>query len=326
MRKDVFLCHASEDKELLARPLYEALEAAGVTTWFDEAEIAWGDSIAGKIQVGLLESSKVLVLLTPSFVAPGGRWRGEELNTSLAEQVASGKTRVLPLVRGLTHDEIRHRLPIVASRRYERLDEGTTLTAVADLVRRRIAERSAPRLLERAEVDRAVGTVEERLRRATEAVWISGIDNMFVTRALSGFVEKALARGIAVRILCVDPESPAADMIPLVDPRFGDKAFFVREVCSVESVLRGWKERYPHFEYRFLPILPAVGYFITDPGAATETVKLEIYTAKPWGPMDTRPHLALGLEMAEWRQYFVEQFRNYWALSRTPSATTPTGT
>lgn len=37
--KDVFLSHASEDKDDIARPLAEALEAQGVTVWFDEIQI-----------------------------------------------------------------------------------------------------------------------------------------------------------------------------------------------------------------------------------------------------------------------------------------------
>src|SRR5258708_25498057 len=50
---DIFLSHASEDKDAIARPLYEALKAAGVTVWFDEAVLHLGDRLRRKIEDGL---------------------------------------------------------------------------------------------------------------------------------------------------------------------------------------------------------------------------------------------------------------------------------
>jgi len=50
---DVFLSHASEDKDTIARPLYQALTAAGVSVWFDEAVLKLGDSLRRKIDEGL---------------------------------------------------------------------------------------------------------------------------------------------------------------------------------------------------------------------------------------------------------------------------------
>jgi hypothetical protein len=46
---DVFLSHASEDKDAIARPLYQALIEAGLTVWFDEAVLRLGDSLRRKI-------------------------------------------------------------------------------------------------------------------------------------------------------------------------------------------------------------------------------------------------------------------------------------
>jgi len=47
------LSHAWEDKDAIARPLYEALTAASVSVWFDEAELKLGDSLRRKIDDGL---------------------------------------------------------------------------------------------------------------------------------------------------------------------------------------------------------------------------------------------------------------------------------
>ena len=46
---DTFICHASEDKTAIARPLHEALENAGVNSWLDESEIRLGQSIRQEI-------------------------------------------------------------------------------------------------------------------------------------------------------------------------------------------------------------------------------------------------------------------------------------
>lgn len=53
---DVFLSHASEDKPKVRR-LKEKLESVGVTVFFDEDSISWGDSLVEKINQGLLKST-----------------------------------------------------------------------------------------------------------------------------------------------------------------------------------------------------------------------------------------------------------------------------
>ena len=42
---DVFISHAGEDKDDVARPLFVALHDLGVSVWFDEAELRIGDSL-----------------------------------------------------------------------------------------------------------------------------------------------------------------------------------------------------------------------------------------------------------------------------------------
>jgi hypothetical protein len=49
----VYLAHASEDHETLAKPLAQALMANGVDVWFDEWEIRAGDSLRRKMEEGL---------------------------------------------------------------------------------------------------------------------------------------------------------------------------------------------------------------------------------------------------------------------------------
>lgn len=95
---DVFLCHASEDKATVARPLYNHLEVAGVQCWLDEAEIVWGDSIVTRIQEGLARARFVIVVLRPTFLKKG--WAQKELRTALTLEIEGRSNLVLPLLVG----------------------------------------------------------------------------------------------------------------------------------------------------------------------------------------------------------------------------------
>lgn len=64
---DVFICHASEDKDLVARPLAELLRGHGVAVWYDEFSLTVGDSLRRKIDRGLSDSRFGVVLLSPDF-------------------------------------------------------------------------------------------------------------------------------------------------------------------------------------------------------------------------------------------------------------------
>lgn len=90
---DVFLSHASEDKEQV-RLLKDALEGQGIKVFFDEASIKWGDSIVEKVNHGLLKSTYFMPFLTEKFSKKG--WTNKELNSAFAMNI-SRKGRILPI-------------------------------------------------------------------------------------------------------------------------------------------------------------------------------------------------------------------------------------
>ena len=97
-KKDIFICHASEDKEEVAIPLVKALDDAGITYWYDQAEIKWGDSITQKVNDGLKISRYVVVILSEAFISKN--WPQRELNSALNIEASSKEVRVLPLLFG----------------------------------------------------------------------------------------------------------------------------------------------------------------------------------------------------------------------------------
>ena len=64
MERDVFICYASEDKESIAKPLFDALSSEKINCWFDENEIHWGDDISQKINEGLKASRFGIVIFS----------------------------------------------------------------------------------------------------------------------------------------------------------------------------------------------------------------------------------------------------------------------
>lgn len=89
----VFLCHSSTDKEK-ARNIATALAGRGIRVWLDKSEIRVGDSLIGKIEQGIINSDRLIVLLSKNSVA--SNWCKEELRMALAMQISRLPIRVLP--------------------------------------------------------------------------------------------------------------------------------------------------------------------------------------------------------------------------------------
>lgn len=83
MKYDVFISHASEDKEEVAQPLAEQLKQVGLEVWLDEFELKLGDSIRRKIENGLAESRFGIVILSPDYFRK--EWPQKELDALIAK-------------------------------------------------------------------------------------------------------------------------------------------------------------------------------------------------------------------------------------------------
>jgi hypothetical protein len=110
---DVFISHASEDKESFVRPLAKALIASGLKVWFDEFTLTLGDSLRRKIDRGLAASRFGIVVLSPAFFQK--EWPQRELDGLVARE-AHGHKVILPIWHGLGHDEIAAYSPMLADR------------------------------------------------------------------------------------------------------------------------------------------------------------------------------------------------------------------
>ena len=108
---DTFICHASEDKEAIARPLHEALTKLGVRSWLDESEIRLGQSIRQKIDTGLAECRSATVILSRPFFAK--KWPQYEMD-GIVGRAMQGEILLFPIQHGVTIQEIRGHSPSLA--------------------------------------------------------------------------------------------------------------------------------------------------------------------------------------------------------------------
>ena len=103
---DVFISHASEDKEEVARPLAKALRQAGLQVWYDEFMIKAGDNINRFITQGQNESAYGLIILSPHFFA-NERWAQDELDGFVVREIYL-KQKIIPVWHHVTiHDVLR---------------------------------------------------------------------------------------------------------------------------------------------------------------------------------------------------------------------------
>lgn len=95
MLYDLFICHASEDKDSFVRPLAEALQKENVEVWYDEFSLKLGDSIRRSIDKGLSQSRFGVVVLSQVFFSK--QWTQYELD-GLVEREIAGKSNIILLI------------------------------------------------------------------------------------------------------------------------------------------------------------------------------------------------------------------------------------
>lgn len=110
---DVFISHASEDKDEIVRSLANALKSLGLAVWYDEFTLSIGDSLRRKIDRGLATSRVGLVVLSPSFISKG--WTNYELD-GIVTRTVSGEQIILPIWHNITKQEVMDFSPSLADK------------------------------------------------------------------------------------------------------------------------------------------------------------------------------------------------------------------
>jgi hypothetical protein len=66
--RDVFLCHAWDDRRGAAKELHDLLQANDVSVWFSEKDVMLGAPLLRAIDKGLSKSRAGIVLVTPALL------------------------------------------------------------------------------------------------------------------------------------------------------------------------------------------------------------------------------------------------------------------
>ena len=110
--RDVFLCHAWDDRQGAAKELHKLLVEAGVKVWFSENDLALGVPMMRAIDKGLANSRIGLVLVTPALLAslPRDGVADKELAVLLM------RNQLVPIVHNTTYAALLNVSPMLASR------------------------------------------------------------------------------------------------------------------------------------------------------------------------------------------------------------------
>ncbi len=128
---DVFISHASEDKDEVVRPLATAIQEAGLSVWYDEFELRIGDSLRRKIDTGLASSRFGVVILSQSFFGRG--WPEYELD-GLVTRAVSGEQILLPIWHNVSKREVMSYSPSLADRLARNTSTHTVEEIAAEIV------------------------------------------------------------------------------------------------------------------------------------------------------------------------------------------------
>jgi hypothetical protein len=110
--RDVFLCHAWDDRRGAAKELHDLLVANDVKVWFSENDLGLGVPMMRAIDKGLANSRAGIVLVTPALLT---RVKSEGIADKELSELLS-RDLLLPVVHETTYAALREVSPLLGSR------------------------------------------------------------------------------------------------------------------------------------------------------------------------------------------------------------------
>jgi len=126
MKHDIFISHASEDKDAFVRELATNLREKGLSVWYDDFALRLGDSLSASIGKGLASSTFGVVVISPHFIAK--RWPQRELEALISREDYAGKV-ILPIWHKVTKQDLLDRLPFLADKHAANSADGVEAVA-----------------------------------------------------------------------------------------------------------------------------------------------------------------------------------------------------
>ena len=118
-----FISHDWSDKEEIAGPLAIQLQKFFCPVWYDEYSLKVGDSLREKIEKGLKECHKCILILTPNFLNNSG-WGKREFDSVFTRELVEKTNVILPVWHGVSQQDIYQYSPSLADRVAAKWSEG----------------------------------------------------------------------------------------------------------------------------------------------------------------------------------------------------------
>jgi hypothetical protein len=110
-----FISHDSRDKDELVRGLAKELSSQMCPVWYDEYSLKVGDNLREKIEKGLKETEKCIVILSPNFLTNRG-WGKAEFDSIFTREILEKKNVILPIWHNVGVQEIYDYSPGLANK------------------------------------------------------------------------------------------------------------------------------------------------------------------------------------------------------------------
>lgn len=125
---DLFISHASEDKDEIVRTLAEELQKLGVKVWYDDFTLKVGDSLRKSIDHGLLKSRYGTVILSSAFCSKN--WTQYEFDSMITREM-NGHKMILPIWHKVTKNDVIDFSPALA----DKVALNTSLNSIEEIAK-----------------------------------------------------------------------------------------------------------------------------------------------------------------------------------------------
>lgn len=176
MQYDVFICHASEDKDFV-EPLARALIDKGLKVWYAPIKLTIGDSLRQEIDRGLATSRYGVVVLSEAFFKKN--WPQSELDALASRQNSEGRKVILPIWHEIDTGEVQKKSPLLASLYAARSGDG--LEVVGAQVFSVCSEPDEARPKSVFQTSSAIGLIEkcrDIISRGDRSEWVKLVDEL----------------------------------------------------------------------------------------------------------------------------------------------------
>jgi RNA-directed DNA polymerase len=130
---DVFICHASEDKEEVAKPLYDSLKKRGIKAFLDSETMCFGDNLSERINTALQQSKYVVAIISEESI--NKTWTMSEVHSTLGREISSGKTKLLPIMLG-NSNILLDKIPLLSGKIFANYDNN--IENIVDKIEKRL--------------------------------------------------------------------------------------------------------------------------------------------------------------------------------------------